>query len=98
MPVYRCMDKEGAVHIYEGILAIKKEQNNVICSNMEELRDYHAKRSKSDKDTFHMTSLICGNYFLKNDISDLIYKTQNRLTGFKNKLTVTKGDKLRAWH
>ena len=43
MLVYRCMYKEGAVHIYEGILAIKKEQNNVICSNMEELRDYHAK-------------------------------------------------------
>ena len=94
----RCMDKEDAVHIYEGVLAIKKEQNNVICSNVDEFRDYH-KWSKSDKDTYHMIALICGNYFLKND---LIYKTLNRLTDSKNKFMVTKGetwagDKLRAW-
>jgi len=41
MSINRCMDKEDAVPIYEGILAIRKEQNNVICSNMDELRDYH---------------------------------------------------------
>ena len=46
-----------------------------------------------------MIALICGNYFLKND---LIYKTLNRLTDSKNKFMVTKGetwagDKLRAW-
>ena len=39
--------------------AIKKEQNNAICSNMDGPRDYHTKRSNSDKDKY-MISLICG--------------------------------------
>ena len=38
------MDKEGVVHIYNGILlSHKKEQNNTICSNMDATRDYHTK-------------------------------------------------------
>ena len=34
---------------------IKKD----ICSNMDETREYHTKGSKSDKDKYHMISLIC---------------------------------------
>ena len=30
----------------------------VICSNIEEARDYYTKRSKSDKDKYHMISII----------------------------------------
>ena len=39
--------------------AIKKEWNNVICSNIDETRDCHNEWSKSDKDKYNMLSLIC---------------------------------------
>ena len=51
--------------------AIKKEWNNAICSDMDGPRDCHAEWSKSDKDKYHMISLICG--ILKNDTNELIY-------------------------
>ena len=41
-------------HRYWIVLNHKKEQNNDICSNMDEIRDYHNKSSKSDKDKYHM--------------------------------------------
>ena len=40
--------------------AIKKEWNNAICSNMDEPTDYGTKWNKSEKDKYHMISLICG--------------------------------------
>ena len=44
MSINRGMNKEDVVHIHNGVLAIKKkEQNNAICSNMGGPRDYHAK-------------------------------------------------------
>ena len=37
----RGMDNKDVVHIYDGIvLSHKKEQSNVICSNMDGPRDY----------------------------------------------------------
>ena len=36
-----------------------KARNNVICSSMDEPRHYRIKWSKSDKDKYHMTSLMC---------------------------------------
>ena len=55
--------------------AIKKEWNNAICSNMDVPSDDHTKWSKSERDKYHMTSLICG--FLLNDaINEPIYKTE----------------------
>ena len=39
------------IYIIEYYSAIKKEQNNGICSNMDEVRDSHTEWSKSDKDT-----------------------------------------------
>ena len=41
------------------LLSHKKEWNNIICSNMDGLRDYHTKLSKSEKDKY-MIPLICG--------------------------------------
>ena len=39
------------VHIYnEILLSHKKEQNNVICSNMDTTRHYHTKWSKSERE------------------------------------------------
>ena len=45
------MDKEDVAHIYNRILlSYKKEQNNVICSNMDGPRDCHTEWSKSDRE------------------------------------------------
>ena len=69
------MVKEGwYIYTVEYYSAIKKEWNNSICSKMEGPREYHTKWSKSDKDKYHMISLICG--ILKNDTNKLIYKTE----------------------
>ena len=69
------MDKEAAEHIYNGILLNhKKEWNNSICISMDGHRDYHSKWSNSDKDKYHMISLICG--ILKKYTNELIYKTE----------------------
>ena len=48
------------IYTMEYSSAIKKEQNNAICSNMDGARDSHTKCSKSDKDKYHMILLICG--------------------------------------
>ena len=43
-------DKD-VIHTYNGILySHTKEWNNAICSNMDELGDYHTKWSKSDRE------------------------------------------------
>ena len=63
------------IHIYNGILlSHEKEWNNAICNNMDGPRDYHIKWRKTDKDKYHMISLICG--ILKNDTNELIYETE----------------------
>ena len=55
MSIDRGMDKD-VVYIYIYIYAMeyssvkKKERNNVICNSVDEPRDYHTKRSKSEKD------------------------------------------------
>ena len=41
MSINKGMDKEDLVHIYCGILAIKKEEDNAICSNMDGPRACH---------------------------------------------------------
>ena len=39
------------VYIHNGILlSPKKEQSNAICSNMDGSRDFHTKRSKSERE------------------------------------------------
>ena len=61
MSIDRGEDKEDMVHIYHGILlSHKKEWNNAISNNMDGPRDYHTKWSKSDRDIYHMISLISG--------------------------------------
>ena len=52
MSIDRGMDKEDVVPIHNGILlSHKKERSNAICSNVDGPRDYHTKRSKSDRET-----------------------------------------------
>ena len=55
--INRWVDKEDVVHVYSGmLLSRKKQQNNAICSIMNEIRDYHPKRSQKDKDKYHTVS------------------------------------------
>ena len=85
------MDKEDMVYINNGIfLSHKKEWNNTVWGNMDGPTDYHGKWSKSDKDKYHMTSLICGIY--KKDTNELIYKRERDSIHIENKLTVTRGE------
>ena len=71
MYVYMCI----YIYTHNGILlSHKKEWNNVICNNMDGPRDYCTKWSQTEKDTYHMVSLICR--LLKNDTNELIYKTE----------------------
>ena len=59
MSIDREMDKD-MVHIYNGILlSHKKERNNFICSNMDEIIIL-GEVSPTEKDKYHMISLICG--------------------------------------
>ena len=51
MPIDRWMDKEDVVHIYNGILlSHKKEQNWVICWDVDGFRDCHTEWSKSERE------------------------------------------------
>ena len=55
------MDKEDAVHIFNGLLlSHKKEWNNAICSNIDGPRSYHTDWNKLGREKYHMLSLICG--------------------------------------
>ena len=64
--------------------------NNAICNNTDRPTDYHTKWSESEKDRYHMISLLCG--ILKNDTNEFIYKTETD-SDIKNKFMVTKGGK-----
>ena len=52
-------------------------------------RDYHTEWSKSDKDKYHLISLI----YLKYYTNEFILKNRNRLTDIENKLMATKEEK-----
>ena len=81
------MDKE--VHIYNGIvLSHKKEWNNAICSNMDGLRDYHTKWSKSERQIPYNTIYM---WNLKYDINKLTYKTETDSQTLKTNLWLPAG-------
>ena len=48
------------VQVYNGILLSHKKQNNAICSYIDGPRDGVTGLSTSEKDKYHMISLICG--------------------------------------
>ena len=51
MPINRQMDKEDVVHIYNGILlSHEKEQNWVICRDVDGPRDCHTEWSNSERE------------------------------------------------
>ena len=63
------------LNIYNGILlSCKKEWNNAIFSNMDGLRDYHTKWSKSERER-QIPYDITYMWNLKYDTNEPIYKT-----------------------
>ena len=61
-------------YLYNGILLSHKKWNNVICSNMDEPRDYHTKWGKSERERQILYIIYMSN--LKNDTNELIYKIE----------------------
>ena len=64
------------VHIYNGILlSHKKEQNNVICSNMDGPRDCHTEWNNSDPER-QISYDITYMWNFKKGTNELVYKTE----------------------
>ena len=62
------------VHVYHGILLRhKKEQHNVMCSDMDGLETVILSEVRIEKDKYPVILLICG--ILKNYTNEPIYKT-----------------------
>ena len=76
------MDKEDAVythtHKIEYCSAIRKEWDLVTSNNTGGSREYYAKWNKSEKDKYHLISLVWGNWKTKqiNKWNRLRYKEQ----------------------
>ena len=85
------MDKDVMVCIDNGILLChKKEQNTAICSNMDEMTDYHIKWSKSETERqipwyhLYVEFKIWHKWAYPQNV--------NRLIHTKNRLLVAKGE------
>ena len=79
------------IHIYNGILLSPKgEQNNSFYSNMFGLKDELSEVKQTEKDKYHMISLMWTLIF-KNDTNELIYKTETDLQILKTNVWLPKG-------
>ena len=67
------MDKEDVGHIYNGILAIKQNEKNAICSNMDGPRDCHMEWSQRSTNIVWYCLYVLS--FLKSTY-EVIYKTE----------------------
>ena len=84
------MDREGVIHIYNGILlGHKKEWNNIICSNMDGPRDHYIKWRKSDKETQIPCDItFMGN--LKYNTNEHVYEAETDLQVRSTDMWLTK--------
>ena len=92
------MDNKDVVHIYDGIvLSHKKEQSNVICSNMD--GDCHTEWSKSDTEGQISYDITCM-WNQKKRVKWTYWWNKSRVTDVENKLKVIRdggSDILRDW-
>ena len=62
MSINRGMDNEDVVHIYTWIFLIHKKSNSVIGTTQMDLEIVILSEvSQTEKDKYHMLSLLCGN-------------------------------------
>ena len=83
------MYKEDVAYIYNGILlSHEKEWNNGISATWMDLEIIIVSEiNQTEKDKYHMISLL-GGIFKKNDVIKWVYlQNRNRLTDIENKLT-----------
>jgi len=76
MSIDRGMDKDDVPHIYNGVLAIKKEWNKAICSNMDRPRECHTEWSKSDREGEISHDIPYMRTLKRNDTNELTYKPE----------------------
>ena len=61
MPINRGMDKEDVVYLYNGILALKKNEIMPFAAMWLDLENIMLSEiSQTEKDKYYMLSLICG--------------------------------------
>ena len=77
------------IHTYEYYSAIQKEWSNIICSNIDEFRDYHIKWSKSDRER-KISYAITYMWNLKK-IVQINLQNINKLIDIEKKFMITKG-------
>ena len=79
-------------YIYNGVfLSHKKEGNDIICSNIDEPRDYHTKWNKPDRE-IQISYDITYMWDPKKWYKWTYLQSRNRLIDIKNKLILTKGE------
>ena len=55
----RKMEIEDVAYVHNRILLSHKKWNLAICNDMDRAREYNANQNKSEKEKYHMISLIC---------------------------------------
>ena len=96
MPIGRWMDKEDVVHIYNGILlSHKKEQNWVICRDVDGSRVCHTEWSKSEGEK-QISNINTDMWNLEKWYRWTGLQGRNWDTDVENKRMDTKGGKLRG--
>ena len=88
------MDYEDVIHIPNGkLLSPKKEQNNVICSNMDETRDPHTNEiNHKEKNNYDITCM----WNLKYGINEPVYKIETKSWTYRTELKLPRG-RGRVW-
>ena len=91
--INRGMDKEDVVHIYNGILLIhKKEQNWVICRDVDGPRECHTEWSKSEREK-QISYINAYMWNLEKWYRWSYMQSRNRDTDVENKCMYTNGER-----
>jgi len=89
IPMSREMDQD-VIHIYSGKLSHWKEWNDAICRNMDGPRDCHTEWSKTEKEKFCITSLICK---IKNETPPMNLFRKQQIRRLRDELMVARGER-----
>ena len=97
MSIDRGMDKEDVAHIYNGILLNhKKEQNWIICKDMDGPRDCYTEWSKSEREK-QISYINAYMWNLEKWYRWSYLQSRNRDTDVENKHMDTKGEEEVGW-